>query len=197
MSKLVLIIALTSNSIHAQVAVQPPGTTPESAYQISKWDRYFLARISPGAQPAVDMINATNHGPMMQIAGISTAAAAAGIGRSTTTSAEETSTGQFWNRAIQKYWNVVTETPTFAHKLPTARDSASEGTFAGGPTAVYDTKYTYDFSRSTNHNPDAGTLHWLPEALNTAPDPLHPGAQPGIVTFHFQTRFTTLLRKIL
>jgi hypothetical protein len=62
-------------------------------------------------------------------------------------------------------------------------------TLADGVIAFYDAKYTYDFWRpvtairaaDTDNNPETPVdPNWLPEVINTAPDPSYPGAHAVI-----------------
>ena len=172
MIKVVITIALACASIHAQVAVERPSTTAEPANRSIDWNRTLFARVrSPGAQA---------------------------------TASHEALTGEFWNGAIQNYWNGIAQRAAAAHKLAMAQGEHYQGTFAG-VTAFCDAKYTYSFWRTVaplrpgemRDKSDADNLDSFFEADNTGLDPLHPGAQPVIVAFHFQTRFTKLLRRIL
>jgi hypothetical protein len=112
-----------------------------------------------------------------------------GIENSTTATPDEALTGQFWNGAIQNYWNEITQTASLAHNLRTAESARLFAlvnlSLADGVIAFYDAKYTYNFWRpvtairdaNTDNNPE--TLvnpNWLPEVVKTAPDPSYPGA---------------------
>ena len=118
---------------------------------------------------------------------------ALGIVNSTASSADEALTGRFWNGAIQNYWNEITQTAALAHDLTTARSARLfallDLTLADGVIAFYDAKYTYDFWRpvtairaaDTDNNPETpADPNWLPEVINTAPDPSYPGAHAVI-----------------
>jgi hypothetical protein len=58
-----------------------------------------------------------------------------GIGRSTTASSEEASTGQFCNGAIQNHWNEITQTGIVPHKMTTEQSGRLKGTFTNGVDA--------------------------------------------------------------
>jgi hypothetical protein len=118
---------------------------------------------------------------------------ALGIVNGTASSPDEALTGRFWNGAIQNYWNEIAQTAAVAHDLTTAQSARLFAllnlTLADGVIAFYDAKYTYNFWRpvtairaaDTDSNPD--TLvdpNWLPEVINTAPDPSYPGAHAVI-----------------
>src|SRR6266478_1867639 len=118
---------------------------------------------------------------------------ALGIVNSTASFADEALTGRFWNGAIQNYWNEITQTAALAHDLTTARSARLFAllnlTLADGVIAFYDAKYTYDFWRpvtairaaDTDNNPETlADPNWLPEVINTAPDPSYPGAHAVI-----------------
>ena len=118
---------------------------------------------------------------------------ALGIVNSTASSADEALTGRFWNGAIQNYWNEITQTAALAHDLTTAQSARLFAllnlTLADGVIAFYDAKYTYDFWRpvtairaaDTDNNPETlADPNWLPEVINTAPDPSYPGAHAVI-----------------
>ena len=118
---------------------------------------------------------------------------ALGIVNGTASSADEALTGRFWNGAIQNYWNEITQTAALAHDLTTARSARLFAllnlTLADGVIAFYDAKYTYDFWRpvtairaaDTDNNPETlADPNWLPEVINTAPDPSYPGAHAVI-----------------
>jgi hypothetical protein len=118
---------------------------------------------------------------------------ALGIVNGTASSADEALTGRFWNGAIQNYWNEITQTAASAHHLTTAQSARLFAllnlTLADGVIAFYDAKYTYDFWRpvtavraaDTDNNPETlADPNWLPEVINTAPDPSYPGAHAVI-----------------
>jgi hypothetical protein len=102
--------------------------------------------------------------------------------------------GQFWNGAIQNYWNEITQTASVAHNLTTAESARLFAllnlSLADGVIAFYDAKYTYNFWRpvtairaaDTDNNPETLVdTTWLPEGgKNTAPDPSYPGAHATI-----------------
>ena len=116
-----------------------------------------------------------------------------GIVNSTASSADEALAGRFWNGAIQNYWNEITQTAALAHSLTTAQSARLFAllnlTLADGVIAFYDGKYTYNFWRpvtairaaDTDNNPETlADPNWLPEVINTAPDPSYPGAHAVI-----------------
>ena len=118
---------------------------------------------------------------------------ALGIVNGAASSPDEALTGRFWNGAIQNYWNEIAQTAAVAHDLTTAQNARLFAllnlTLADGVIAFYDAKYTYNLWRpvtairaaDTDSNPD--TLvdpNWLPEVINTAPDPSYPGAHAVI-----------------
>jgi membrane-associated phospholipid phosphatase len=102
--------------------------------------------------------------------------------------------GQFWNGAIQNYWNEITQTASAAHDLTTAQSARLFAllnlSLADSVIAFYDAKYTYNFWRpvtairaaDTDNNPETLVdTAWLPEGgRNTAPDPSYPGAHATI-----------------
>lgn len=117
-----------------------------------------------------------------------------GIINSTTATADEMLIGQFWNGAIQNYWNEITQTASVGHHLTTAENARLFAllnlSLADSVIAFYDAKYTYNFWRpvtairaaDTDNNPETLVdLAWLPEGgKNTAPDPSYPGAHAAI-----------------
>ena len=118
---------------------------------------------------------------------------ALGIVNGTASSPDEALTGRFWNGAIQNYWNEIAQTAAVARNLTTAQSARLFAllnlTLADGVIAFYDAKYSYNLWRpvtairaaDTDSNPD--TLvdpNWLPEVINTAPDPSYPGAHAVI-----------------
>ena len=123
---------------------------------------------------------------------------ALGIVNGTASSADEALTGRFWNGAIQNYWNALPHPPSgaapaLAHHLTTAQSARLFAllnlTLADGVIAFYDAKYTYTFWRpvtairaaDTDNNPETlADPTWLPEVINTAPDPSYPGAHAVI-----------------
>jgi hypothetical protein len=64
-----------------------------------------------------------------------------GIANSTTATADEALTGQFWNGAIQNYWNEIAQTASLAHNLTTAENARLFAllnlSFADGVIAFY------------------------------------------------------------
>jgi hypothetical protein len=116
-----------------------------------------------------------------------------GIAGSTTATADEALIGQFWNGAIQNYWNEITQTASLTHGLTTAQNARLFAllnlSFADGVIAFYDAKYTYNFWRpvtairaaAADGNPDTeADPNWLAEVGNTTPDPSYPGAHAVI-----------------
>ena len=116
-----------------------------------------------------------------------------GIAGSTTATADEALIGQFWNGAIQNYWNEIAQTASLAHGLTTAQNARLFAllnlSFADGVIAFYDAKYTYNFWRpvtairaaAADGNPDTeADPNWLPEVGNTTPDPSYPDAHAVI-----------------
>ncbi len=117
-----------------------------------------------------------------------------GMFDSTTATADEMLIGQFWNGAIQNYWNEITQTASVAHGLTTAESARLFAllnlSLADSVIAFYDAKYTYNFWRpvtairaaDTDNNPETVVdTTWLPEGgKNTAPDPSYPGAHATI-----------------
>jgi hypothetical protein len=118
---------------------------------------------------------------------------ALGIANSTAATADQKLIGQFWNGAIQNYWNEITQTAVQAHHLSTAQSARVFAllnlTLADEVIAFYDTKYTYNLWRpvtairaaATTGNPDTtADPNWLPQAGKTAADPSYPGAHATI-----------------
>ena len=116
-----------------------------------------------------------------------------GIAGSTTATPDQALIGQFWNGAIQNYWNEIAQTASLAHGLTTAQNARLFAllnlSFADGVIAFYDAKYTYNFWRpvtairaaAADGNPDTeADPNWLPEVGNTTPDPSYPGAHAVI-----------------
>jgi membrane-associated phospholipid phosphatase len=116
-----------------------------------------------------------------------------GIGNSPTATPEQVLIGQFWNGAIQNYWNEIAQTVAQARHLGTAQSARVFAllnlTLADEVIAFYDAKYTYNFWRpvtairaaDTDGNPQTGAdPNWLPRAGNTAADPSYPGAHATI-----------------
>ena len=118
---------------------------------------------------------------------------ALGIANSTAATADQKLIGQFWNGAIQNYWNEITQTAVQAHHLSIAQSARVFAllnlTLADEVIAFYDTKYTYNLWRpvtairaaATTGNPDTtADPNWLPQAGKTAADPSYPGAHATI-----------------
>jgi hypothetical protein len=117
-----------------------------------------------------------------------------GMQNSATATADQQLIGQFWNGAIQNYWNEITQTASIAHGLNTAQNARLFAllnfSLADSVIAFYDTKYTYNLWRpvsairgaDTDNNPQTvADKNWLPEGgKNTAPDPSYPGAHASI-----------------
>lgn len=116
-----------------------------------------------------------------------------GVANSTAATVDQTVIGQFWNGAIQNYWNEIAQTASLAHRLATA-DSARlfallNETLADAVIAFYNAKYTYNFwrpvtaIRAADDDRNAATTadpDWLPQAGRTPPDPSYPGAHAVI-----------------
>ena len=195
------ILALRSNDgAHAQpipfVFGNAPGdyqSTPPNfprQPQFTHWSRvtpFALARANqfrPGSPPALTSDTYSDAFDEVK---------ALGIVNGTASSADEALTGRFWNGAIQNYWNEITQTAALAHHLTTAQSARLFAllnlTLADGVIAFYDAKYTYTFWRPvtairaavTDNNPETlADPNWLPEVINTAPDPSYPGAHAVI-----------------
>jgi hypothetical protein len=116
-----------------------------------------------------------------------------GMANGTTATADEVLTGQFWNGAIQNYWNEIAQTASAAHQLSTAQSARLFAllnlSLADSVIAFYDAKYTYNLWRPVTAIRAAGTdgnaetladPNWLPQAGKTAPDPSYPGAHAVI-----------------
>src|SRR6266404_2592563 len=116
-----------------------------------------------------------------------------GIAGSITATADEALTGQFWNGAIQNYWNEIAQTASATHNLTTAENARLfallDLSFADAVIAFYDAKYTYNLWRpvtairaaDTDGNPDTvADPNWIPQVGKTAPDPSYPGAHAVI-----------------
>jgi len=195
------ILALRSNDgAHAQpipfVFGNAPGdyqSTPPNfprQPQFTHWSRvtpFALARANqfrPGSPPALTSDTYSDAFDEVK---------ALGMVNGTASSADEALTGRFWNGAIQNYWNEITQTAALAHHLTTAQSARLFAllnlTLADGVIAFYDAKYTYTFWRpvtairaaDTDNNPETlADPNWLPEVINTAPDPSYPGAHAVI-----------------
>jgi hypothetical protein len=116
-----------------------------------------------------------------------------GIANSTEATEDQALTGQFWNGAIQNYWNEIAQTASVAHNLTTAQNARLFAllnlTLADSVIAFYDAKYTYNFwrpvtaIRAANAAENSDTIAdptWLPEVGKTTPDPSYPGAHAVI-----------------
>jgi len=195
------ILALRSNDgAHAQpipfVFGNAPGdyqSTPPNfprQPQFTHWSRvtpFALARANqfrPGSPPALTSDTYSDAFDEVK---------ALGMVNGTASSADEALTGRFWNGAIQNYWNEIAQTAALAHHLTTAQSARLFAllnlTLADGVIAFYDAKYTYTFWRpvtairaaDTDNNPETlADPNWLPEVINTAPDPSYPGAHAVI-----------------
>jgi PAP2 superfamily len=117
----------------------------------------------------------------------------AGIANSQTATADEALTGQFWNGAIQNYWNEIAQTAAEAHRMTTAESARLFAllnlSLADGVIAFYDAKYTYNFWRpvtairaaDADDNPETtADPAWLPVVGKTGSDPSYPGAHAVI-----------------
>ena len=195
------ILALRSNDgAHAQpipfVFGNAPGdyqSTPPNfprQPQFTHWSRvtpFALARANqfrPGSPPALTSDTYSDAFDEVK---------ALGMVNGTASSTDEALTGRFWSGAIQNYWNEITQTAALAHHLTTAQSARLFAllnlTLADGVIAFYDAKYTYTFWRpvtairaaDTDNNPETlADPNWLPEVINTAPDPSYPGAHAVI-----------------
>jgi len=116
-----------------------------------------------------------------------------GIANGTTATPDQALTGQFWNGAIQNYWNEIAQTASVAHELSTAQNARLFAllnfSLADAVIAFYDAKYTYNFWRpvtairaadTDGNGRTAANPTWLPEVTNTTPDPSYPGAHAVI-----------------
>ncbi|MBS0422069.1 MAG: vanadium-dependent haloperoxidase [Proteobacteria bacterium] len=116
-----------------------------------------------------------------------------GIASTANPPSETTTIGLFWNGAIQNYWNEITQTEVKARHLTTAQTARAFAllnvTLADEVIAFYDAKYTYNFWRPVtairaadkDGNPQTvKDANWLPQSMNTAPDPSYPGAHAAI-----------------
>ena len=105
-----------------------------------------------------------------------------GIASSTSATPDRALTGQFWNGAIQNYWNEIAQTASVAHGLSTAQNARLFAllnfSLADSVIAFYDAKYTYGFGRPVTAIRAAdtdGNAHtaanptWLPEVTKTTP----------------------------
>jgi hypothetical protein len=116
-----------------------------------------------------------------------------GIAGSTAATPDEALTGRFWNGAIQNYWNEIAQTASLDRHLTTAQTARLFAllnlSVADSVIAFYDAKYTYNRWRPVtairaagmDDNPETTPdPNWLPEVVNTAPDPAYPGAHAVI-----------------
>ncbi|HLZ00418.1 MAG TPA: vanadium-dependent haloperoxidase [Candidatus Angelobacter sp.] len=116
-----------------------------------------------------------------------------GILNSTAATADQKLQGKFWNGNIQNYWNEISQTAALAHNLNTARSARLFAlvnfSVADTVIAFYDAKYVYNFwrpvtaIRAADPATNPATIpdpNWLPENINTAPDPSYPGAHAAI-----------------
>jgi hypothetical protein len=170
-----------------------PGVTP---FALERADQF-----RPGAPPALSSDRYSDAFDQVK---------SLGIANSATATADEALTGQFWNGAIQNYWNEIAQTASVAHNLTTAENARLFAllnlSFADGVIAFYDAKYTYNFWRpvtairaaSSDDNPETeADPSWLPEVGNTTPDPSYPGAHAVIsaagaevlISFFHEDRF--------
>jgi hypothetical protein len=112
-----------------------------------------------------------------------------GIENGTASTPDQALTGHFWNGAIQNYCNEISQAAALAHHLTTAESARVFAllnlALADDVIAFYDAKYVYNFwrpvtairSAATDDNPaTAADPNWLPEVINTTPDPSYPGA---------------------
>jgi hypothetical protein len=134
----------------------------------------------PGAPPALNSVQYSSSLNEVQ---------AFGVAGGTWSSPDQTLTGQFWNGAIQNYWNEIAQTISEAERLSTAERARLFALLnfavADGVIAFYDAKYTYNFwrpvtaIRAADSVAQAATVadpNWLPSVGNTPPDPSYPGA---------------------
>jgi hypothetical protein len=159
--------------------------------QLTQWSRVTPFAIKcadqfrPGPPPA--LTSDTYSAAFIQIKSL-------GMNNSTTATADQQLIGQFWNGAIQNYWNEIAQTASLAHHLTTAENARLFAklniSLADSVIAFYDAKYTYNRWRpvtavraaDTDGNPETILdATWLPEGgKNTAPDPSYPGAHAAI-----------------
>jgi membrane-associated phospholipid phosphatase len=116
-----------------------------------------------------------------------------GVTNSTTATADQALAGQFWNGAIQNYWNEISQTAALNANLNTTQSARLFAllnlSLADTVIAFYDAKYTYNLwrpvtairSADTDGNPNtAPDPAWLPEVGKTAADPSYPGAHAAL-----------------
>jgi hypothetical protein len=159
--------------------------------QLTQWSRvtpFAIERADqfrPGPPPA--LTSDTYTAAFIQIKSL-------GMNNSTTATADQQQIGQFWNGAIQNYWNEIAQTASLAHHLTTAENAVLFAklniSLADTVIAFYDAKYTYNRWRpvtairaaDTDGNAETSVdTAWLPEGgKNTAPDPAYPGAHAAI-----------------
>ena len=133
-----------------------------------------------------------------------------GFINSTTRTAEQTETGQFWNGNIQDLWNEIGQTAALQRHLNLENSARLFAllniSLADTAIAFFEAKYTYNFWRpvtairlaDTDGNPQTEpNPTWLPLSTKTAPDPSYPGAHSAIskagatvLSFYFGDRFT-------
>jgi hypothetical protein len=92
----------------------------------------------------------------------------AGIANSQTATADEALTGQFWNGAIQNYWNEIAQTASEAHRMTTAE---SARLFALLNLSLADGVIAHTMRNTHNH--------WRPAtAIRAADADGNPGRRP-------------------
>jgi hypothetical protein len=162
----------------------PPNFPPQP--QFTHWGRvapFALRRASqfrPGRPPALASRSYADDVEEIRTVGSAIASRA---------TADEASTGRFWNGPIQDYWNEIAQTAAQSHHLTTAESARLfallDLTIADGVIAFYDAKYTYNVWRpvtavrdadADRNHATAGDSAWLPLVGGTPPDPSYPGA---------------------
>ena len=133
-----------------------------------------------------------------------------GFINSSTRTADQTQTGEFWNGNIQDFWNEIAQTAALAHHLDLERSARLFAllniSLADTTIAFFEAKYAYNFWRpvtavrlaDTDGNPLTDPdPNWLPLSTKTAPDPSYPGAHSAIskagatvLGFYFGDQFT-------
>jgi hypothetical protein len=103
---------------------------------------------------------------------------------STTRTADQTQSANFWKGKIQNYWNEIAQTAALAHKTTLAQNARLFAllnlTLADDVSAFYDAKYAYGVWRPVTAIRAAGTdPNWAPLA-DTPQDPSYPGAHSVI-----------------
>jgi hypothetical protein len=166
----------------------PPNFPPQPSFTQWPTVRTFVLRhadqFRPGPPPALTSREYTEVFNEVKTVGVQGGKVA---------TADEALTGQFWNGAIQNYWNEIAQSAAQARALSTAESARLFAllnlSFADGVIAFYDAKYAYNFWRpvtairaaDTDGNPaTAADPNWLPEVVNTATDPSYPGAHAVI-----------------